>query len=234
MKNLIILLILTSIFFSSCVKETEPTRITGNVEDFYSNEKISGINLRIIEIPKYGSLYSEVGYFNYGFDSLAFADSIRVKANGSFDKLIYDLDKNNEYQVFYYDDSKVISNFPVVVVDVGVTNQMELKTKDYKILEIKINTETAEVDSLYTFILSESSQYFNKLYSIINPPQELFSSEHDTILYFKVVPETNIKIMYGNYIEIYDSVAYDTTIQMSDTLRYYFENIDTNRVVLDL
>ena len=155
MKELKYIILGILLFTVACEDDTETTIISGTVREYYNENAVPNIDLRVYDNtmdPSDPQLRQIQPY-----DTASFVSKIAVDNYGNFEFKTELLEKGRDYLIVYNDYGKfsIYSN----EIEVGKNNNFNLKLKHYNTLKVILENSITEVDSLTLFIGIDNSHY---------------------------------------------------------------------------
>ena len=217
MKELKYIILGILLFTIACEDDTETTIISGTVREYYNENAVPNIDLRVYDNtmdPSDPQLRQIQPY-----DTASFVSKIAVDNYGNFEFKTELLEKGRDYLIVYndYDKFSIYSN----EIEVGKNNNFNLKLKHYNTLKVILENSITEVDSLTLFIGIDNSHYdqTEEIVDLLLEESILLSDNLDTTVYTKSIPDCSHSILcrYFDNGEYIDNVLIDKYIANTDT-----------------
>jgi hypothetical protein len=224
MKKLKYLFLGFFLLLIGCKEDSVTTFINGTVKEYYSENLISSINLRIYDNtinPTDPQLRQIKPY-----DTASFVSQITVDELGNFDFKTELLVSGREYLLVYNDYEKfsIYSNEIVV----GKNNSVDLKIKYYNALKFKLENLNENIDSVKLFISVDNSHYdqTEEIVDLLLDEQFTIKDNLNTIVFSKSIPDCLLRITYGYFYkgEYSDPISFKS----------YINNVDTSEIIITL
>ncbi|NOQ26836.1 MAG: hypothetical protein GQ564_15860 [Bacteroidales bacterium] len=180
-----------------CEEDSVTTFINGTVKEYYSENTISNISLRIYDNtidPKNPQLRQIKPY-----DTPSFVSQIAVDKLGDSDFKTELLESGREYLLVYNDYEKfsIYSN----ELFVGKNNSVDLKLKYYNTLKFKLENLNEYIDSVKLFISVDNSHFdqTEEIIDLLLDERFTIKNNLNTTVFSKSIPDCLHSITCGYF-----------------------------------
>jgi hypothetical protein len=221
LKYIILGILITTI---ACEEDTVTTIISGSVREYFTENIVSNIDL-IIHDNTIDPTNPQLRQIQ-PYDTISFVAKIPVDNLGNFEYKTESLRKGNEYLLVYNsgDRFSIYSN----EIEVGKTNNINLKLKHYNILKVKIQNNNIQADSLALFISVDNSHFdeTGEIVEFLLNEQFTFSENLNTTVLSKSIPEC----LHTIICRYYENGKYIDNVEVEK----YVSNVDTTEILIEL
>ncbi|MDX9696969.1 MAG: hypothetical protein RBT49_14355 [Bacteroidales bacterium] len=223
MKKLLYFTFGILLFTLACEEDSVTTKINGTVKDYYTENAISNINLRVYDntIDPTNPQLRQI----QPYDSTSFVTKIDVDGFGNFDFETELLKKGKDYLLVFNDSDKfsIYKN----EIEVGEKNNFNLKLKHYNTLKVTLENSITEVDSLTLSISVDNSNYdlTGEIVDLLLDENFSLSDNLNVTVFSKSIPDClhYITCRYFNNGNFIDNVVIEKNVLNVDTTEILIE-----------